>query len=171
MHKFKNDKLPDTFQNYFTLPSNVHHYSSRSKLQLTFYVPKSRLVRFPKLFKYRGVKIWNSREQDLKTLSRKKILQKVQKYIASKLLSTNAKLGILLEFKMFFNFSIKSKILINFVELLDSKTPQRSLHSSFADFMLFVNYFYLSFFVCELLLLAIKSVLSVCTARVTVDLS
>ena len=24
MHKFKNDKLPDTFQNYFTLPSIVH---------------------------------------------------------------------------------------------------------------------------------------------------
>ena len=40
MHKFKNDKLPDTFQNYFTLPSNVHHYSTRSKLQLTFYVLK-----------------------------------------------------------------------------------------------------------------------------------
>ena len=36
MHKFKNDKLLDTFQNYFTLRSNVHHYSTRSKLQLTF---------------------------------------------------------------------------------------------------------------------------------------
>ena len=62
MHKFKNDKLSNTFQNYFTLPSNVHHYSSRSKLQLTFYVPKFRLVRFQKSFKYRGVKIWNSIE-------------------------------------------------------------------------------------------------------------
>ena len=59
---------------------------------------------------------------------------------------------------MLFNFSIKSKILINFVELFDSKTPQRSLHSSFADFILFINYFHLSFFVCVLLLLAIKSV-------------
>ena len=64
---------------------------------------------------------------------------------------------------MVFNFSIKSKILINFVELFDSKTPQRSLHSSFADFILFIKYFHLSFFVCVLLLLAIKSVcLSVC---------
>ena len=45
-HKFKNDKLPDTFQNYFTLPSNIHHYSTRSKFQLTFYVPKFHLVRF-----------------------------------------------------------------------------------------------------------------------------
>ena len=135
MHKFKNDKLPDTFQNYFTLPSNVHHYSTRSKLQLTFYVPKFRLVRFQKSFKYRGVKIWNTIEQDLKTLSLKKILQKVQKYIASKLFSSNAQLTILLDFKMLFNFSIKSKILINFMELFDSKTPQRSLHSSFADFI------------------------------------
>ena len=41
MHKFKNDKLPDTFQNYFTLPSNVHYYSTRSKLELTFYVQNS----------------------------------------------------------------------------------------------------------------------------------
>ena len=40
MHEFKNDKLPDTFQNYFTLPSNVHHYSTRSKFQLTFLCPK-----------------------------------------------------------------------------------------------------------------------------------
>ena len=71
MHKFKNDKLTDTFQNYFTLPSNVHHYSTRSKLQLTFYVPKFRLVRFQKSFKYRGVKIWNSIEQALKKLSLK----------------------------------------------------------------------------------------------------
>ena len=64
---------------------------------------------------------------------------------------------------MVFSFSIKSKILINFVELFDSKTPQRSLHSSFADFIIFINYFHLSFFVCVLLLLAIKSVcLSVC---------
>ena len=76
MHKFKNDKLPDTFQNYFTFPSNVHHYSTRSKFQLTFYVPKFRLVRFQKSFKYRGVKIWNSIEQDLKTLSLKKFCKK-----------------------------------------------------------------------------------------------
>ena len=54
----------------------------------------------------------------------KKILQKVQKYIASKLFNLKAQLVILLEFKMFFNFSIKSKILINFVELLVSKIPQ-----------------------------------------------
>ena len=63
MHKLKNNKLPDTFQNYFTLPSNVHHYSTRSKFQLTFYVPKFCLVRFQKSFKYRGVKIWNSIDQ------------------------------------------------------------------------------------------------------------
>ena len=58
---------------------------------------------------------------------------------------------------MHFNFSIKSKILINFVDLFDTKTPQRSLHSSFGDFLLFINFFHLSFFVC-VLLLAIKSV-------------
>ena len=42
---------------------------------------------------------------------------------------------------MLFNFSIKSKILINFMELFDLKTPQRSLHSSFADF----NYLWIIF--------------------------
>ena len=76
MHKFKNDKLPDTFQNYFTLPSNVHQNSTRSKLQQTFYVLKFRLVRFQKSFRRRGVKIWNSIEQDLKTLSLKKFCKK-----------------------------------------------------------------------------------------------
>ena len=76
MHKFKNDKLSDTFQNYVTLPSNVHHYSTRTKLQLTFYVPKFRLVRFQKSFKYRGVKIWISIEQDLKMLSLKNFSKK-----------------------------------------------------------------------------------------------
>ena len=72
---------------------------------------------------------------------------------------------------MLFNFSIKSKILINFVELFYSKTPQRSLHSFFADFILFINYFHLSFFVCVLLLLAIKSVcLSVSTPLIQLKL-
>ena len=75
-HKFKNGKLPDKFQNYFTLPSNVHLYSTRSKLKLTFYVPNFGLVRFQKLFKYRGVKIWNSIEQDFKMLSLKKFCKK-----------------------------------------------------------------------------------------------
>ena len=166
MHKFKNYKLADTFQNYFTTPSNVHHYSTRSKLQLTFYVPKFRLVRFQKSFKYRGVKIWNSIEQDFKNAFFKKIVQKVQKYIASKLFSLKAQLVILLEFKMFYNFSIKSKIRIDVVELFDSKNPQRSLHSFFVPFILFINYFHVSFFVYVLLLLPIKSIcLSVILSR------
>ena len=74
--KLKNSKHSYTFQDYFTTPSNVHHYSSRSKPQLTFYVPKLRLVRFQKSFKCRGVKIWNSIEQDLKMLSLKKFCKK-----------------------------------------------------------------------------------------------
>ena len=32
MYKCQNFKLPDTFQNYFTTPNNVHHYSTRNKL-------------------------------------------------------------------------------------------------------------------------------------------
>ena len=153
------DKLPDTFQNYFTTPSNVHYYSTRSKLQLRFYVPKFRLVRFQKSFKYRGVKIWNSIEQDIKTLPLKKFCKSTKIYcFKGTVFSLKAQLVILLEFKMFFNFSITSKILINFVELFDSKTPQRGLHRSFVDFILFINYFHLSFFERVLLLLAIKSV-------------
>ena len=85
MHKFQNSKLPDTFNNYFTTPSSVHHYSTRSKLQPTFYVPKFRLVRLQKSFKYRDVKIRNSIEQDLKTVSLKNSA-KSTKNIASKLL-------------------------------------------------------------------------------------
>ena len=62
---------------------------------------------------------------------------------------------------MLFNISIKSKILINFVELFDSKTPQRSLHSSFADFISFINYFHLSFFFVCIVTVSNKKCLSV----------
>ena len=50
-------------------------------------------------------------------------------------ISLKAELVIVFEFHIEFNFSIKSKILINFVELFDSKTAERSLRSSFVDFI------------------------------------
>ena len=76
MHKFQNSKLLDTFQIYFTTASNLRHYSTRRKLQLKFYVTKFRLVRFQKLLKYRGVKIKNNIERDLKTVFVKKFCKK-----------------------------------------------------------------------------------------------
>ena len=125
--------------NYFTTPSNVHHYFTRSKLQLTFYVPKFRRVRYQKSLKYKGVKIWNSIEKDLKTLSLKKFCKKYSTKInCFKAISLKAQLVILFEFYIIINFLDKSKIHFNFAKLFDSKTLQTLLHSSFVDFILFM---------------------------------
>jgi len=67
--KYHNSKLPITFENYFTKSSNIHKYSTRSNEQLTHYIPKFRLIRLQKSFHYEGVKIWNSIETNLKSMS------------------------------------------------------------------------------------------------------
>ena len=51
--------LPITFDNYFVTSAAVHNYFTRSYHSLKYYIPKYRLARLQKSFKYVGVKIWN----------------------------------------------------------------------------------------------------------------
>ena len=59
-------RLPITFDNYFVTSAAVHNYSTRSYHSLKYYIPKYRLVRLQKSFKYIGVKIWNNIDLNIK---------------------------------------------------------------------------------------------------------
>ena len=57
--------LEITFNNYFLTSAAVHNYYTRSYHSLKYYIPKYRLVRLQKSYKYTGVKIWNNIEMTL----------------------------------------------------------------------------------------------------------
>ena len=48
--------LEITFNNYFLTSAAVHNYYTRSYHSLKYYIPKYRLVRLQKLYKYTGEK-------------------------------------------------------------------------------------------------------------------
>ena len=66
MHKYDTSKLPLAFDGHFVKSSNIHRYSTRSSQNHTYYIPKFRLVRLQKSFRYTGVKIWNNIEKEIK---------------------------------------------------------------------------------------------------------
>ena len=66
MYLHEKSRLPTTFNNKFIKPSEVYLYTTRSNQELTYYIPRFRLVRFEKSFAYTGVKIWNNIEKKLK---------------------------------------------------------------------------------------------------------
>ena len=68
MFLYHYSRLPITFYNYFVTSAAVHNYSTRSNHSLKYYIPKYRLVRLQKLFKYIGVKIWNNIDLNIKLL-------------------------------------------------------------------------------------------------------
>ena len=73
--------LPITFDNYFVTSANVHNYPTRSYHSLKYYIPKYRLVRLQKLFKYIGVKIWNNIDLNIKLLSFNKFQKNYKKQL------------------------------------------------------------------------------------------
>ena len=66
MHKYDNSKLPSAFDGHFVKSSNIHRHSTRSNQNHTYYIPKFRLARLQKSFRYTGVKIWNNIENKIK---------------------------------------------------------------------------------------------------------
>jgi hypothetical protein len=50
--------LPQTFQNYFTLNSDIHHYNTRSATEIHIIQPRTNIRKFS--FRYSGPHLWNS---------------------------------------------------------------------------------------------------------------
>ena len=57
MFLYHYSRLPITLDKYFVTSAAVYNYSTRSYHSLKYYIPKYRLVRLQKSFKYTGVKI------------------------------------------------------------------------------------------------------------------
>ena len=74
-------RLPITFNNYFLTSAAVHNYYTRSYHSLKYYIPKYRLVRLQKSFKYTGVKIWNNIDLNTKLLSFNKFKENYKKQL------------------------------------------------------------------------------------------
>ena len=74
-------RLPITFGNYFVTSAAVYNYSTRGYHSLKYYIPKYRLVRLKKSFKYIGVKIWNNIDLNIKLLSFKKFKENYKKQL------------------------------------------------------------------------------------------
>ena len=81
MFLYHYSRLPITFHNYLVTSATVHNYSTRRYHSLKYYIPKYRLVRLQKSFKYIGVKIWNKIDLNIKLLLLNKFKENLQKAI------------------------------------------------------------------------------------------
>ena len=81
MFLYHYSRLPITFDNYFVTFAAVYNYSTRSYHCLKYYIPKYRLVRLQKLFKYIGVKIWDNIDLNIKLLSFNKFKENYKKQL------------------------------------------------------------------------------------------
>ena len=65
MHKYNNKLLPKSFDNMFVTNEDYHHYNTR--ISSLYHVPMRRLTRTKLSLNYRGVIVWNSISQDIRT--------------------------------------------------------------------------------------------------------
>ena len=84
MHKLFNNKLPEMFQNGFTKIGNVYNYETRNNITANYYLPRASKKAGHNKLEYRGVKLWNEIDANLKKL----LLYTFNKQYKNALLST-----------------------------------------------------------------------------------
>ena len=68
MHKLFSNKLPEMFQNSFTKIGNIHNYETRNNITANYFLPRVSKKTGHKKLQYRGVKLWNEIDVNLKKL-------------------------------------------------------------------------------------------------------
>ena len=68
MHKLFNNKLPGIFQNSFTKIGNIYNYETRNNITSNYYLSHASKKAGHNKLEYRGVKIWNEIDANLKKL-------------------------------------------------------------------------------------------------------
>ena len=82
MYKFKNDILPENFQNYFKYVSTIHNHNTRTTANLSMYPIRPNTKFSKNTLKYKGVEVWNSIPVNLKRLpSVKSFSRQMKTYI------------------------------------------------------------------------------------------
>ncbi len=69
MMKFHNKILPATFNTFFTPIKCVHNYNTRSAAKQSYYIPKARTNYRLFNIRFRGPKVWNSIQDNIKKCS------------------------------------------------------------------------------------------------------
>ena len=70
MHKFTNNKLPATFNHFFTAVAKIHScYIRNSTKQNQYFIPFFRTLQTQRAIKFRGAKTWNAVPDDLKRVN------------------------------------------------------------------------------------------------------
>ena len=68
MYKFYNHQLPSVFKDLFIAVDKIHRYNTRLACKETYYLPKPRPNYGIFNIRFQGPKIWNSIEENVKTL-------------------------------------------------------------------------------------------------------
>ena len=85
MYQFTQNKLPDTFDHYFTYSSDVSkHYTRHVTQEDHIFLNRFATSRTQHTIKYIGVKIWNNIPKEIKKLSYTKFILSYKKFLLSK---------------------------------------------------------------------------------------
>ena len=60
MYKFKNDLLPENFQDFFKYVSTIHTHDTRTASNMCLYPIRAKTNFLKNTLKYKGVEVWNS---------------------------------------------------------------------------------------------------------------
>ena len=78
MHQYYNDRLPKAFNDFFSLVKHKHRYNTRHASKITYTLPLIRTNHGLHSLRFYGPKLWNSVDEELKTLSVASIKSKLQ---------------------------------------------------------------------------------------------
>ena len=85
IYQFTQNKLPDTFDHYFTYSSDVSkHYTRHVSQEDHIFLNRFATSRTHHTIKYIGVKIWNNIPKEIKKLSYTKFILSYKKFLLSK---------------------------------------------------------------------------------------
>ena len=78
MHQYYNDRLPKAFNDFFCLVKHKHRYNTRLASKIAYTLPLIHTNHGLHSLRFYGPKLWNSVDEELKTLSVSSIKSKLQ---------------------------------------------------------------------------------------------
>ena len=84
MHDYYSNQLPSVFSNFFKSVSEVHHYNTRLASKNKYYLPKARTNYGKFNIRFSGTKVWNSLEDDIKSMNRYLFKKNLKLFLLSK---------------------------------------------------------------------------------------
>ena len=83
LYNFHAKMLPVAFNNFFQTVASKHHYNTRLSARSSYFIPYVRTNYGKFNIRYRGAKIWNSIDEQTKSLSIASFSKKIKKELNS----------------------------------------------------------------------------------------